>query len=241
MDKPSTSRLSIYCCNPFKKPGHFNYKKNVRPVSKHLLQETTLLNLGDKICDTCRKAIYVQPSAAEGQSLVSVESSGLATGNSDSSESDEVFEKNEALVSLNTSLQCVGESPIKRKRLLEKKYAKTKLIKAAEAIGSKILGVPPEKTIHSGPGQDEIVNQLKEKFISTDSKSLKMQILTTLPRSWTPKTIQREFGVSNFMARKAKQLQKVKGIMSSPDPKPGKVLDIKTVQRIKDFYEDEIS
>lgn len=54
--------------------------------------------------------------------------------------------------------------------------------------------------------------------------------------------IQDEFGVSDYMARKCKQLVKDKGILSTPDPKAGHGIPPKTVKLAIDFYEsDDIS
>ena len=80
-----------------------------------------------------------------------------------------------------------------------------------------ILGERP-----SGPNDEsEILLQLKEKFHSIAENSVKVQILTVLPKSWSISKIPAKFGVSNFMARKAKQVVKEKGVLSSPDPMPG--------------------
>ena len=73
--------------------------------------------------------------------------------------------------------------------------------------------------------ESEILQQLKEKFHFTSQNSIKVQILTILPKSWSIQKIQTEFGVSNFMARKAKQLVKDKGVLSSADPCPGQTFD----------------
>ena len=45
-----------------------------------------------------------------------------------------------------------------------------------------------------------------------------MQILTVLPRSWSIRRVQDEFGASNYMVRKTKDLVKKKGILSTPNP-----------------------
>ena len=48
--------------------------------------------------------------------------------------------------------------------------------------------------------------------------------------------------MSNYMARKAKELVKNQGLLSNPDPKHGCGLPLITVNLIKDFYElDDIS
>ena len=61
----------------------------------------------------------------------------------------------------------------------------------------------------------EIITQLKEKY-STAGRSEKIQILTVIPKSWSVRRVEEEFGVLNFMARKAKQLVREKGILAVP-------------------------
>ena len=70
--------------------------------------------------------------------------------------------------------------------------------------------------VHSDQTNDEgeIIKQLKEKF-STVGRSERIQILTAL---WSIRKIQEEFGVSDFMARKVKQLVREKGVLSTPNP-----------------------
>ena len=45
------------CCNPLNKPRHSAAKKCLRPVTKKM-REQFGLELGLKICDNCRKALY---------------------------------------------------------------------------------------------------------------------------------------------------------------------------------------
>ena len=68
--------------------------------------------------------------------------------------------------------------------------------------------------------KSEMLQQLKEKFDSISQNSAKVQILTVLPKIWSIQKIQTEFSTSNFMARKAKQPVKDKGVFSSPDLRP---------------------
>ena len=56
--------------------------------------------------------------------------------------------------------------------------------------------------------ESEMIKQLKEKFHETQEKSVKMQILTLLPMSWSIKKIENEFKASNYMVRKAKTIVK---------------------------------
>jgi len=84
--------------------------------------------------------------------------------------------------------------------------------------------------------------ELKDKFEETTVRSEKVQVLTVLPKSWSIRRIEEEFGASNYMVRKAKDLVKRKGILSSPNPKPGHVLATETADHVRSFYEcDEVS
>ena len=74
-----------------------------------------------------------------------------------------------------------------------------------------ILGERPSGSLTPND-ESEILQQLKEKFHSTAESSVKEQILTILSKSWSISKIQAEFGATNFMAWKAKQLVKDKGI-----------------------------
>lgn len=85
---------------------------------------------------------------------------------------------------------------------------------------------------------EEIIAQLKDKF-STAQRSEKMQILTLLPKSWSVRQIETEFGASNYMARKAKELVKEKGVMSTPNPKPGQSLSQAITRLVTDSYEND--
>ena len=69
-----------------------------------------------------------------------------------------------------------------------------------------------------------------------------MQILTVLPKSWSIRKVQDEFGASNNMVRRAKDVVKQKRILSTPNPKPGQVLATETTDLVQSFYEyDEVS
>jgi len=87
-----------------------------------------------------------------------------------------------------------------------------------------------------------MINQLKDKFKSCKLRSEKIQVLTVLPKSWTRRKVVEEFQVSEYMVRKAKTLVSEKGIMSTSNPKLGKILSKTTADLVKTFYHsDEIS
>lgn len=106
-------------------------------------------------------------------------------------------QKKEAIESLNRSLIAIEETPIKTKRLSEKKYPEAKIKKVTDAFRTKVLNLNPSSSSSDSAEyvDSEIIKQLKEKFNSTTDKSVRMQILTTLPKSWTLKKIETEFGV----------------------------------------------
>ena len=86
----------------------------------------------------------------------------------------------------------------------------------------------------------EIIQQLKEKYHSMPERSVKVQVLTVLPMSWSVERIQEEFGASNYMARKAKQLVREHGILATPDPRPGRPsLSKSVVDQVVSFYEND--
>ena len=60
--------------------------------------------------------------------------------------------------------------------------------------------------------------------------------------SWSIDRIQEEFGASNYMARRAKQLVREHGILATPDPRPGRPnLSESVVDQVTSFYENDSS
>ncbi|KAL5503158.1 hypothetical protein EMCRGX_G010065 [Ephydatia muelleri] len=88
---------------------------------------------------------------------------------------------------------------------------------------------------------DEIIQQLKEKFQNCATKSEQVQVLTVLPKSWSVRKVEQEFGpfgATNFMIRKAKKLVSEKGILSTPNPQkypfPAEI-----TESVTSFYKSE--
>jgi hypothetical protein len=67
----------------------------------------------------------------------------------------------------------------------------------------------------------------------TGRKSQKVQILTILPKSWSLRKIQQHFKASNYVVQTAKKLVAEKGILSSPNVKPDKVLPLAIAEMVK--------
>ncbi|CAH0546678.1 unnamed protein product [Brassicogethes aeneus] len=189
--------------------------------------------MGMKICDGCRiKLTKVLKNSASPEA-----------GPSSANESPNFKADSDAsLDALNQSLELLGESPIKRKRLTSQKLEKVKVViekRLSEDLRKR--DNPSSKNV--GDKHDcEIIKQLKEKFAHTSKRSEKMLLLSCLPLSWTRSKIEQEFGVSQYMARAVKKMVKEKGILSTPNPKPGKTVSSDTVTLVTEFYmRDDIS
>ena len=110
----------------------------------------------------------------------------------------------------------------------------------------KVLRVMKKKLLlereSSDSDESEIIAQLKEKIESTTKRSEKVLVVMVLQKSWTIRKVQEEFGASNYMVRKAKELVKEKGILSTPNPEPGHTLPTETIDLAWSFYKcDEVS
>lgn len=222
------------CCNPFDIPGHGwgSRRKNLRSVTPWMCEIAPQISIGSKICDTCRKRLSKESVLIPDPETHISDSEHEA----DDADSEPYVEAQQAVSSLNKCLVDLGESPYSQIKARGKKYSKQKVQKITEAM---------KRTVISGAASDdgsEMIQQLKEKFQTTTQRSEQLQILTVLPKSWSLKKIEQEFNVSNYMARKSKELVKEKGVLSLPDPKPGPSLSPETVDKVRAFYEsDDIS
>lgn len=86
----------------------------------------------------------------------------------------------------------------------------------------------------------EIIEQLKRKFQEAETSADKYLILTTLPKSWSARKIEKEFNASYYMANRSKILQEEKGVLSTPNVKLGSmILSEETVNLVQTFYEED--
>jgi hypothetical protein len=98
---------SVLCCNPFNESGHNNARNNLRNRLPWKTEKLPQLDSDHKVCDKCRKKI----------SKLKCDASGKQKDNDSDMNEIEHFAKITALQSLNESLQSIGESSIKKKRL----------------------------------------------------------------------------------------------------------------------------
>ena len=179
------------CCNPFDIPKH-GYKKSLRPVSKWMLNKARI-SMESKICDSCRKKLIQLPD-------LDIVTESFAECNA---ADDQYIDTSQAVTAVNKCLQEIGETPL-RSTTESSKRVTQKIDNLAERMKELILD-RPSGTIQEND-ESEMLLQLKEKFQSTSNRSEQFQILTVLPKSWTRRRIQDEFGISDYMARKSKEL-----------------------------------
>ena len=197
------------------------------------------ISIGSKICD-CWKKLSKESHVSEPLFSELDPPSPPSPPSSPSPEAKEHeplhYQTSVAVSSLNKCLAELGETPYSQRRARAKSYPREKVKKITEAMQRMVtLGEP----IDDGT---EMVQQLKEKFQSTTKRNEQLQVLTVLPKSWSVKKIQQEFGVSIYMARKSKKLVEEKGILSLPDPVRRPSLLQETVDIVCAFYEsDDIS
>lgn len=114
---------------------------------------------------------------------------------------------------LNQSLELLGESLIKRKRVYRGKVGKVQKSIAAAFMKE---GAVTEQEVQNKSDECEIIKQLKEKFSKTEKRSERMMVLSCLPKSWSRSRIQEEFRVTQYMARAVKKMVKEKGVLVTP-------------------------
>lgn len=225
--------LMLHCFNPFKKVNHVYNKKGLRTVSEWMCKLFSEMPNIAKVCDSCRKQLGVLKNEQEGQCSSSQD---VSNDTESKCEKDPPFiSQSDVVQSLNTSLQELGESPVDTKKTKVKKYSKKKIQKISSAIKRKIFDETESSESDSEVSSETVLSNLKAKFTSSNNRKTKLMILTCLPESWSIRKIMREFNAPNYMVRHAKKLLKVKGILSSPDQKPGKSLSAETAQTIQLF------
>ena len=70
---------------------------------------------------------------------------------------------------------------------------------------------------------DRLHAAMKEKLVNT-SNTEKLQILTLVPNSVSPKYCSEYFGASEYLIRSTRELKQRKGILAQPSQKKGKAM-----------------
>ena len=165
-------------------------------------------------------------------------------GPSHSTDPDAVGKSDEVSVErLNKCATILGESPVQLRRLKRSKsYRQQKTQMLQHSVVRNLQSLCPDDSTIQEPQLSsdgaEMIQQLKEKLLSCETTGQKVQVLTILPKSWSIHKIEEEFGVSNYLARMAKDLVEEKGILSNPDPRT-RPFPQEIVDRVTSFYKRE--
>ena len=145
---------------------------------------------------------------------------------------------------VNETLVSFGVSPVSIREVHRqgKNYTFRKIRRLEDRLSASIEGAVGSRPYPDDDAECTIIAQLKDKFHSSIKRSEKVQILTVLPKNWSIKRIVEEFGATNYMARQAKKIAQEKGILSSPNLKPGRTLPAATEELVLSMYHnDEVS
>ena len=196
------------CCNPLELPNHsWTSKKNLRPVTKWMCEKATKILMGSKISDSCRKKLT--KVSAPISDFDDNQESDVSESN-DEAEEDAYVDK--PLSAINSCLSEIGETPIRKKKLHQAKYPEQK-VEIITAAMKKVMLCDEQTVDQDG---DEMIQQLKQKFLTTNSRSEKLQILTVPPKSWPLAIVEREFGVSQLYSYESKRSCSRKRYFSYP-------------------------
>ena len=147
---------------------------------------------------------------------------------SDKTSEEEEYEPDESPADM-SGIELLGCTPVKLiaqryrvayyKRKVSDVHAnvKTKLAKVLD-LDEPELKHPDNEQCDECKDLERLINLMKEKcHLSTKRENI--QILTLVPQSWSTKKTVEEFGVTNYMVRKARHLRKANGILADPEAK----------------------
>lgn len=148
--------------------------------------------------------------------------------------------KSKSIDDLNSSLKNLESSPIKKTKINQKKYSKSKSEEVCKIVKKRIFGICDD------PNQNNLnfslLEKLKFKFAETINIKKKIEILTLFADMKTNE-IKKHFDATDYLIMKAKNLCAEKGVLSYPSSIiKRKRLDENVIKKIKDFYEsDDVS
>ena len=137
------------------------------------------------------------------------------------------------LSQVNQALKALDIEDIPECKIQDKQYVENKIVEISVKIRSKLKIEEPKPSIG-----EEVLEQLTSSFDNM-SKTDQYRVLTLMPKNSSISTIQQTFGVTEHTATRAKTLQKEMGLLSTPNPKPGKRLSSESTKKAVKFYEDD--
>ena len=200
---------------------------------------------GQKLCWNCFASI--KKDGMEGQS----ESDPEPEDNPNDVELDKIANDYE-VDTLNRSFADSDISPLKPSKISDQNmstYAKRKLSQYESALPgkmAKLLDVDHDQLMKTKEPQpcsnckdmDQLVQLVKDKMnVSPNHKQL--QLLTLAPESWSIEKTVKEFNVSEYKVKQARQLKKDHGILADPKPKVGRKLSKQIEEKVTAFYQND--
>lgn len=207
---------------------------------------------GRKLCVSCKIAVRkASGHSSGGQDQVLSEHGSTATLPSETSVANLVDDASSMIEDVNKTLQTLGQSPTTRWQLSRSRTYKNRKYKDAAKSLQESFNSLPGTTLEDDDVDIEIdskdfeeagremINQLKEKFSSTTLLSGKVQVLSVLPKYWSIRRIQNEFGCSKRLVQVVKKTVAEKGILCTANPKQGKPLASETTKAVVSFYNEQ--
>lgn len=203
------------CANPLNLAGHRG--KNLTIASKSIIQRNNKISVGDKICDSCRKKMYL--------------SMNTANGTNHDGTSPEDFQDAEPEP---TNSDAADVS------VLEKGNLQSEVTSVPQVVNGTTSVQPSEINDCADDDAKIMIENLKNAFSSLDiNDPLRIRILTIVPDHWSLRKTAREFNTTVHYARKAKDLLESGGLFAQPQQQLGKRLSTTTAEKIKEFYNSD--
>lgn len=115
---------------------------------------------------------------------------------------------------IDSCLNLVGVSPIKRSKVSQKRYSNEKMHNVSEALATNIFNHGIDDNGLEENDENNLMQVLKEEFNATTERSKRMKILTIF-KDWSFRIIQRHFSLATcLMIKIAKKIAEEKGILS---------------------------
>lgn len=254
----------IRCIRPFK---DIQCSKELRYLTDGIIQKlksigfskVSTLNTKDfRICSSCRlhidsrahltqneeqsvaggsrmptvQTIPVVPDSQSYESLVTIPSASTLS----TIQSNEDFTMPVDVEIFNRGIAAIRVSPIDLGKVKNVHYPEKKCAEIVEGVRRNLfkLDAKTEKANEF----NEVIENMKIKFLNSATRQEKLSILSLLPKSWSVQKIVDEFKTSRNMASDARK-EKNNVLDSSQGSSSGKALSNETKELVLNFFEDD--
>lgn len=207
------------------------------------------------------ETIFAQPGPSLSQQLLSksitagASTSGLTQSSQSSSQSSEEgtstdssfhltprTSKSEALKQIKSLEEFLFSNNIslEAKQLDRVSYCAEKYKEICKALKETFEAVCFKEIRTEADDLEEIIAQLKDKFVSSPSYSVQIAVLSILPKSWSLTSIMNIFGLkSRHIISKTKKLVNKQGILPVTAKRVGHGLSEATLTAVQNFFDDD--